>query len=132
MEYFANQNIQVSWNLSQSIIQEMSNLFQRADDNYINRNYSKAFECYRTIKQRAIQSFNPEERKKFQAIEEEILLSLSASSDENIKNNHPALFRKAINNIFKKLDEYNTLLMDTLNKYNYLIPPKKDRTKLIG
>lgn len=131
-DFFPNQTSQVSWTLASFNIQNMSNLFQRADDAYINRDYQKYFECNLAIKQYAIQSFTPDERKALTKMEEEISKYLSYLSNDNLKSNNFRLWKKINNQIYALVNKYRTLLMDSMQKHGYLNPEKKDRTRLMG
>jgi hypothetical protein len=131
-DFFENQIPQVSWTLAQYLVQNISNLFQRAADAYLSRNYQKYFECLTEIKQSAIQSFNANERGELDKQEKEIALFLGYLSNENLKANNFKLWKKINNKIYSLVNKYRTSLMDCLQKHGYLNPDKKDRTKLMG
>lgn len=120
----------VSWNLSESLIKEIGALLQQASAYYADRYFGKCFDCLVSVKNRAIQSFSEEERTAFTAAEAELVLYLKAYNHQELMQVNPQLWNKTNNLAYKKLNKYNAMLMDGLNKYGYLIKLQEDRTRL--
>ncbi len=119
------ETIQVSWNLSQSLIAEIGNLLHQASTHTLHEKYWLAFDCLKAAKLRFIHSLNPKERKEFEAQEKVITKYLKYHIME-LEYLNPNMWHKIRNIIRLETDKYNTLVMDTLNKYGYLIPPKEN------
>lgn len=123
----------VSWNAAQGIILEISNRRQQANTFFIQSNIGKAFTTLISIKQSVIQSFNKEERKQLEEIEDRFwqvsgLLTGSAAVALNKETRDVAQLARRI--AYKLYPEYNDLLMDLLNKYGYLVGQKSDASRM--
>ena len=127
-----NTDSKVSWTLASYLIMNLSNLFQRAANAYLDRDYQRYFECLLEIKHSTIQSFKPDERTNLSNQEATILETISYLSNEKLRANNPQLWMKINNKIYLLVNTYRTALMDCLQKHGYLNPDKQDRTKLVG
>ena len=106
---------QVEWNLSSGIVSEIQNLLNTANRLYINGNILKAFWCLKSVKFRFIQSLAKDERKELKKIEKNFY-------DERQESNR--------NKMAYYYEEYNEKIMDLLDDYGYLIPKKKDSSRI--
>lgn len=116
-----SQSNQVEWNLSSAIVGEIQRLLSVSTTAYLNGNLVKAFWCLKAVKFRFIQSLTKDmgeekgERSKLKGIEK----SFYESSKKN-KRNEMAYY----------YDIYTETIMDLLEEYGYLIPKKKDSTRI--
>ncbi len=106
---------QVEWNLSSGIVSEIQNLLNTANRLYINGNILKAFWCLKSVKFRFIQSLTKPERKNLKEIEKSFY-------DQRQESNR--------NKMAYYYEEYNEKIMDSLDDYGYLIPKKKDSSRI--
>lgn len=124
----------VEWNLSKFLIQEIGMLLQRATTLYINGKYARAIECLIAAKMRVIQGMNNDERKAFTSKEKEIRDILIKETIAKMKGDwSPEMEDWIINHRPQTavlIEEYNTLLMDTLKTLGYTIQLKKDKTNM--
>ena len=106
---------QVEWNLSAALISEIQGLLSISTRLYLAGNLRKAFWALKAVKFRFIQSLNKEERKELKDIEKEFYEAIKDSK----KGKMAYLYEK-----------YTEGIMDFLEMYGYLIPKKKDITKI--
>lgn len=104
---------QVEWNLSAALIAEIQSLLSISSRLYLAGNLKKAFWSLKAVKFRFIQSLDAEERKKLKTIE------------QNFKRNNDNKNKMAY-----LYDRYTESIMDLLQEYGYLIPLKKDHTRI--
>lgn len=117
---------QVSWNLSEALIQQLGGLLQQASVYYVDRRYPRCFDCLKAIKLRVIQSLSEEERNNFITKEEDIMLRNNLDSNEKLIQKEYPKWLDNRKKLVMAIDSYNTLLMDTLQKYGYLIKKQED------
>lgn len=124
MEEDITEQPQVSWNLSQALIAEIANLLQRASGYYVEGKFWQSFDCLKATKFRFIQSLNKEEREKFEKQEAKVSGYLRFHIPA-LGYDNPNLWAKIRGVIRQEVDIYNVMVMDSLNKYGYLIKPKE-------
>lgn len=103
----------VAWNLSSNLIMEIGSLLQKATVRYLRGDIEGWFFCLKAIKMRIIQHLDKDEREDLKEKE---------SSMAEQKNNSQELG--------KLTEQYNTKIMDLLNRYGYLIGEKEDTTHI--
>lgn len=119
----------VSWNASQGLIFEISNLRAMANRYYIKGNIRQAFSTLIAIKNSVIQSFLPIERKALTHIETKFN-RISPALYNSVANS----FNSELNSAYKMANQlarkwyakYNDLLMDLLEDRGYLISEQTD------
>lgn len=116
---------QVSWNLSQALLTEISGLLLKASNFYVDSKYWPCFDCLKAAKLRFIQSLNVSERKQFLEQEEKVKAILKYHILA-LAETQPKLWVKIKGLICLEVDKYNIMIMDTLNKYGYLIKAQED------
>jgi len=126
-------NKKVAWNAAQGLIAEISNRRSYANSFYINGDIRKAFKTLISIKQSVIQSFDTDQRKELQTIEDNfnklsLYLVPSNSSSFNKSTSNAYTEAKTLATIF--YSKYNNLLMDLLNKMGYLIGEQSDSSRM--
>jgi hypothetical protein len=107
-----NKEQRVEWNLSSAIIAEIGAMLAQASSVYTKGKIQKCFYYLNAIKMRIIQTLDNKEREQFKKLE----LSLF---NEKRRNKFGYL-----------LADYNTLLMDKLEKYGFLLQKKADKSSL--
>lgn len=117
------------WNLASAIIIELSRLLQSASSCYVNGNIGKAFYYLRAVRMRISSNLEKEEKGKLTEKEGELYENINLSKTHGFSNPSEKTI-KARRKVFELYGEYNDLLMDYLKQYGYLIPAKKDRTKM--
>jgi len=127
----------VAWNLSEGLIRQIDLLLQASSVNYVGGKFATFFENLKAVRMKIIQSLTPGERQQFKTLETETysyLDVLASLRDPRAGFENPAKIRawyiESKPKLILALDKYNDLLMDTLDKYGYLIPPKEDKTKM--
>ena len=98
----------VSWNLSEGLIRQLSNLLAQSNARYLAGNIEGAFYCLKVVRQRIIQSLKEDEREKCFELEKKF--SNNSFSSINQKEQHNNFKMKQ----YLVYDKYNTLLMDYL------------------
>ena len=119
----------VAWNLSISLLQEIGNLLKQSSSMVVNRKPAKSFECLLGVRLRVIQSLKDDERTELFNMEKKIKQYIILTREE-IEDTRPDVYNKALRLLYDELDKYNTLLMDLLNKYGYLLQKKEDITRM--
>ena len=125
---------QVSWTLSLELIKQLANLLQQATYYYLKGDIENAFFRMKTVRMRIIQNLKEDkknkERTKCFELEAEFVKNkiirdvnldgvLDNKDRRNIKENQMRIY-----------EEYNTLIMDLLEKYGYLIRKREDNTRI--
>lgn len=122
-------NSQVAWNLSSSLIMEVSELLVKADQEYLQGKPDNAYYSMKAIKMRIVNSLNAEERKYLKAMESKVVRWVSIANMYASKYKYKeASQARAV--LAEKYEEYNETIMDLLDKYGYLIQRKEDKTKI--
>lgn len=126
-----NNENQVEWNLSSSLIQEIADLLSEANNHIIKGSYVRSFQYLQGIKRRIVQNLSPAERKQFVTLDSSFLAYYKAGFQSK---KYPQKLNKPISYYANKamvlLEDYNTLLMDCLERYGYLIQKKQDSKKV--
>lgn len=104
---------QVEWNLSSALIAEIQSLLSISTRLYLAGNLKKAFWALKAVKFRFIQSLETKERESLRKIEKDFYEA------SNNKNKMAYFYEK-----------YTEDIMDLLEAYGYLIPKKKDSTRI--
>lgn len=123
---------QVSWTLSMALINQLSDLLREATRLYLNGDIEKAFFRLKAVRMRIIQNLkqtksNPERK---QCLDKEIeFFKLKLNKEELIENKIKYIETKQEQ--MRVYEDYNTLLMDLLEKYGYLIKKREDNTNII-
>ena len=126
---------QVGWNLSQGLLFEIGNLLVLANQKYLAGDRERWFYTLKAIKFRVIHSFRKEEREALKKLEATIqggigrIERFEHHSITNMDKEELQQLRTA-NQKINKIEEYNELLMDYLDKYSYLIKKKEDHTDI--
>ncbi len=106
---------QVEWNLSSALIAEIQSLLSISTRLYLAGNLKKAFWALKAVKFRFIQSLENKERTSLRKIE---------------KDFYEAINNKKTNVMAFLYEKYTEEIMDLLEAYGYLIPKKKDSTRI--
>lgn len=119
----------VGWNLSQSLIQEIGSFLRGANILFVRGNYQAALSNLMAVKMRIIQGLDKTERDDFSKKEQEIItITNNISSLHSWSKNYNELLILLRPKIWELYNNYNALLMDTLEKLGYTIQAKKDTT----
>jgi len=125
---------QVSWTLSLVLIQQLGNLLQQATYYFLKGDIENAFFRLKAVRMRIIQNLKEKskdkERTKCFEIETEFSKNkiIRDINSDGIINN--ADKRKIKENQMRLYENYNTLIMDLLEKYGYLIRKREDNTRI--
>lgn len=122
------ENVQVGWNLAQSLLQEIASLLEGASRAYIAGNYPNAFNHLRAVRMRISPSLKKEEHKEMTEKESGFAKWYGQSISTGFSQTKMQSFSAF--KVFQIYGQYNDLLMQALGKYGYLIPPKEDKTNL--
>ena len=114
------------WNLAQHIIREISLLLYKASQSFVAANFNVAMQNLQAIRLRIAPNLESKELKTLEYIEIKFLKQLPKTRATGFNTGDP----KATTETYKLYKEYNDVLMGYLKKYGYLIPPKKDKTRL--
>lgn len=114
----------VSWNLSMPLLQQIGNQLQSSNLYFLNGKIEQAFFCLRVIRMRIIHSINTAERKKCSDAEKAFSRNPNNPVNEKVKY---STFKEKQYNMY---DEYNTIIMDLLEKYGYTIKKQEDHTSI--
>jgi len=123
---------QVSWTLSLALINHLASLLQQATNYYLAGDIEKAFFRLKAVRMRIIQNLkdtdkHPERKK---CIDKEIEFAKKKINKKLLTDN-PGDYLKAKQDQMRTYEEYNTLIMDLLEKYGYLIKKREDRTSIV-
>ncbi len=113
---------QVEWNLSAALVAEIQTLLLKATAAYNKGGIPQAFYFMKSIKFRFVQSLDKDERKKLRSIEgifSKIKRGYLKIGSYNSKDSLSIVYER-----------YNIEIMDLLQLYGYLIPLKKDSTRI--
>ncbi len=136
----ANTEQQVEWNLSGPLIAEIAGLLALASAHNLKGKYQKQFITLRAVRMRFIQNLEKDERKNLYDTESEFASNMSKSkmTAEEIRCMHDGSHDSrakdrtlAWNTAMTSLEEYNTLIMDLLDKYGFLLNRKTDSSKIM-
>jgi len=120
---------EVSWNLSMILIAEIGNLLNHASNNYVKRNYGKAFDYLKAVKMRVVAYLSKDEINKLSDMEDKAYKYIEFSKPKGFNPIGESYYENTFK-LWKLLDEYNTFLFSLLRKYGLLIPMKEDTSKL--
>ena len=125
MEDFTNnrETFQASFNLAQHFIFTIAGYLTEGGTHFLNGRLDKYFWSLVLVKRRIYAFLEPDEKLGIDALEREI------------KGEIPKLIIKTSYSepkIVEKLENYDAMIMEYLRKYGLLVPPKRDRTKLIS
>ena len=114
-----SQQFQAGWNLAEPMLFDIANRLRQARDSLLKGNLDDYYWNLEVIV-RMIYGFL-EETEKTEALRQEI----------NIQKFLPSRIetKPALNVLLKK---YDGLIMTLLHNHKFLVPPKKDKTRLIG
>lgn len=113
---------QVEWNLSAALVSEIQSLLLRATTTYNRGNILQAFYFMKSIKLRFIQSLDNIERKKLRSIE---------GIFSKVKRGYLKIGKlNSRDSLVVIYEKYSISIMDLLQLYGYLIPLKKDTTRI--
>lgn len=122
---------QVSWTLSLQLIQQLGSLLQQATNYYLKGDIENAFFRLKAVRMRIIQNL----KEKVKDNERGRCLKLEIDFVKNKlglinKLEHPDKHSKARQEQMRLYEDYNTLIMDLLDKYGYLIRKREDNTRI--
>ncbi len=125
-------NFQAGWNLGQHLIDDIGELLHSARISFVNGNIQKYYWDFYMVR-KTVEPFMSE-KELVEGIKQEIEIeniigvcnSKPVTTEDKIK---VIEVRKKLNILLKK---YDGSVMSYLRKYGFLVPPKKDRTILIG
>ncbi len=135
---------EVAWNLSQQIMMILGNLRGQANYHFLSGNVAQACKVLQAIRMTIIQNLNKEEREQFSKIEKELsglgIVSRFHNADEieYATMDHKQAVRLTKKWVVDSLkmqelyEKYNTMIMDCLEKYGYLVKKADDLTVLHG
>lgn len=118
----------IDWNLSALIAEELGGLLSKATTNYLNGDLSNMFYCLKAIKMRVIQNIKLEERKILFEKEKEIDKQILNLKFINKKNKKEILIAQS--NLARTIEEYNELVLDLLDKYEFLFKKQSDHKRM--
>ena len=122
---------QVSWNLSQFLIIQMSELLQNASLLYYNRQFYKCFLKLKCVRMRLVPYLQDTEVTTLKNSEEEIQKCYGAFQGSKKGFAQPdEKAARAFRSLQKELDDYNDNLMGLLRQYGLLIAMKEDKTQM--
>ncbi|MGA2130632.1 MAG: hypothetical protein ABSG05_03425 [Candidatus Pacearchaeota archaeon] len=130
---YTSDSQEVAWNLSQAIIEQIAIILNAATNNYIRYNFETCFRNLKAIRMIIVANLKQDEREKFVEKEKELnnTFGLQVTTYSGFNLSKKVEFSKNYGSeLIKNLDSYSELLMDTLKKYGYLIPPKEDKKNL--
>jgi hypothetical protein len=112
-------NFQAGWNLAEPMLFDIANRLRQARDCLLAGNLDKYYWNLEVITRMIYGFLEPDERK--QALAQEIAIQKHLPCREQTKSDLMVL-----------LKIYDGLIMTLLHNHKFLVPPKKDRTRLIG
>ena len=107
----------VAFNLSQFMMIELHRLLHKSHNYYLQCDWKRCFHTLRCIKFNVIQSLTKEEREQLRHLEDTTLLIT--------RNN-----RVLENELRKRTEEYNEMLMDVLETHGFLVKEKEDHKRM--
>lgn len=119
-----NVSDKVAWNLSGQLIQELADHLRQASNHYLNGQIEQAFYRLKVIRQRIVHSLKPDERTACTDCEKLF------NNNSFCKVNQKEKFRQGKIIQYETYDKYNTLIMDFLEAYGYLIKKQEDNTRI--
>ena len=106
----------VAFNLSQLMMIELHRLLQRSHNYYLQCDWKRCFHTLRCIKFNVIQSLTKEEREQLRHLEDTTLLMTRNQQQRN--------------ELRKRTEEYNEMLMDVLEAHGFLVKEREDHKKM--
>jgi len=119
----SGKEFEASWHLAPHLINFFGNHLTLSGSNFLAGRLDKYFWHLNLIKRRLMPFLKEDEQ-----IEIRIL-------DKELKTLEPMWKIKPMKvnvEFSNKLEEYDSMIMKFLKKYGFLVPPKEDRTQLIG
>ena len=136
-DYLKNAEIErVAWNLSQAIIAELQKLLTASSVAYLKKDFPKMFSCLKAVKLRVISNLDKAERETLKSMEGIIEKNMGVFdflSTELLFDHDELTVKKARSQamrLIKKIEDYNEIVMDLLEKYGFLISKSDDKTNL--
>lgn len=115
---------QVAWNMGAQYLNQIASYLNQASYHFLNGNLEAAFFRLKVIRQRIIHSLKTDERNKCFEIENNFPQNNANKYSEKDK------FSTTRKQQVVLYDKYNTLLMDLMAKYGYLIKKAEDNTRI--
>ena len=127
---------QVSWTLSMALIMQLSDLLRNSINLYLNGNIESAFFRLKAVRMRIIQNLRTKKLKGDEKSEREECLKFETDFAKQKLNKEDLIKDKAKYISTKQeqmriYEEYNTFIMDLLEKYGYLIKKRDDTTNIV-
>ena len=116
-------HFEASWNLAEAIIFNIGSYLTNGSNHFLQGRLDNYFWCLVMVKRRIYAFINDKEKQEIDSLEAEIKKLISAKG--RIKNTPSAEYV-----LF--LESYDASIMQLLNKYRLLVPPRIDRTRLMG
>jgi len=106
----------VAFNLSHLMMGELQGLIHLSNKCYLRCDWKGCFHTLRCIKRNVIQSLTKEERKQLKQLEDTTFLMARTQREKN--------------ELRKKTEEYNEMLMDVLEAHGFLVKEREDHKKM--
>lgn len=133
-EITRSKEYEASFNLALHLTEEIANCLARADEYYSRDNMIGYFNNLVIIRRRINSFISEEEKEVMNNLESQIDKTIGSTGTpfETPKPIHLAIMNKTKGICKNILKEYDSKIMFLLRKYGLLIPPKKDKSVLIG
>ena len=128
----AKKNFESSWNLSEHLIDDIAATLHAARVSFRSGEMDSYYWDFYMIRKTLEAFMEEDELKKSIILENEIESLIKVFKDKPITNEDKIKICNIIKVVNKNLKEYDGMVMNLLRKYGFLVPPKKNRTKLIG
>ena len=115
---------QVAWNLDGALLGQIGNLLQNSTNNYLTGNIEKAFYYLKTVRQRIVHCLKENEREKCFAVEKRFKKNFYSPINQQKEYGSHKYAQ------FDIYDEFNTIIMDLLQKYGYVGKKREDNTRI--
>lgn len=126
------QDTKVNFNMAQGLSMELLNLRQKANYNLIKGNLKTLFNCLKAIKCSVIASISKSEREILRGLEIDIVTQLEIMNMNSGGFAISSKYETARTKASLKIEDYNEMLMDILQKRGFLMGEKSDASKLAG
>lgn len=127
-----NKPFESSWNLTMSLILDIGNYLRNAGESFMRGNMDKYFWNLNLIKRRIHPFLSNEEKRELNALELDISQTLGLSRNERtLSEKFKERLSEQLQLLPTNLSKYDGMIMDCLNKYKLLIPPKEDNTRIM-
>ena len=121
----------VEWNMANLLNIELARLRSKANDHWINKEYSKAVDTLMAMKMTGGHVMHKEERVKLTSIEQQLEIPLAEYMGiSSVNTNDVMKGRVAVIKVRRLYLQYNELVMDLLEKYGFLGGRKKDAGRM--